>query len=51
VKPLPALTFLLYLTDDYLTTGLKDSVGLGKAAAALAFLAYYLFKINISICL
>ena len=39
VKPLPALTFLLYLTVGALTTGLKESIGLGAILAAFLNLA------------
>jgi hypothetical protein len=34
----------LYLTVQALTTGLKDSAGLGKSLAALAFLALSLLN-------
>lgn len=39
MKPLPALTFLLYLTVGALTTGLKESIGLGAILAAFLNLA------------
>ena len=38
VNPLPTFNFLLYLMVCPLTTGLKVSVGLGKALEALAYL-------------
>lgn len=38
-KPLPALTFLLYLMVGHLTIGLKESIGFGATLADLAALA------------
>ena len=42
----PCLTDLLYLIVVHLTTGLKDSVGLGKTLAALAFLTLSLLYLR-----